>query len=122
MLEEAVAEMKEGGGFVSDDKWSPQISIGTAVLIPETYVSDLAIRLNLYRRLSDLRSSEEIDAFAAELIDRFGPLPQEVDYLLKIVFIKGLCFIANVEKLDAGPKGAVISFRNGDFPCACCSC
>jgi len=118
MLEEAVAELREGDDFSADEKWSPQISIGTAVLIPEPYVPDLQLRLNLYRRLSELREPEEIDAFGAEMIDRFGPLPQEVEYLLKIVFIKGLCFTANVEKLDAGPKGAVIAFRNNDFPAA----
>ena len=118
MLEEAVAELKDGDHFVADEKWSPQISIGTAVLIPESYVPDLQLRLGLYRRLSDIREPEEIDAFGAEMIDRFGPLPEEVEYLLKIVYIKGLCLTANVEKLDAGPKGAVISFRNNDFPAA----
>ena len=116
MLEEAVAELKDGDGHSSDEKWSPQIAIGTAVLIPENYVPDLQLRLSLYRRLSDIADPEEIDAFGAEMIDRFGALPQEVEYLLKIVYIKGLCFKANVEKLDAGPKGAVISFRNNDFP------
>ncbi|MEM7068706.1 MAG: transcription-repair coupling factor [Pseudomonadota bacterium] len=116
MLEEAVAELKDGDDFVADEKWSPQISIGTAVLIPEPYVPDLQLRLGLYRRLSDLREAEEIDAFGAEMIDRFGPMPMEVEYLLKIVFIKGLCLVANVEKLDAGPKGVVISFRNNEFP------
>ena len=118
MLEEAVAELKDGDHFVADEKWSPQISIGTAVLIPESYVPDLQLRLGLYRRLSDIREPEEIDAFGAEMIDRFGPLPEEVEYLLKIVYIKGLCLTANVEKLDTGPKGAVISFRNNDFPAA----
>ena len=118
MLEEAVAELKDGDDFVVDEKWSPQISIGTAVLIPESYVPDLQLRLGLYRRLSDIREADEIDAFGAEMIDRFGPMPEEVDYLLKIVFIKGLCLTANVEKLDAGPKGAVVSFRNNDFPAA----
>ncbi|MBL4892656.1 MAG: transcription-repair coupling factor, partial [Rhizobiaceae bacterium] len=93
-----------------------QISVGTPVLIPESYVPDLTLRLGLYRRLADLREMPEIESFAAELIDRFGPLPNEVDQLLKIVFIKGLCLKANVEKLDAGPKGLVISFRNNNFP------
>ncbi|MEO0327922.1 MAG: transcription-repair coupling factor [Pseudomonadota bacterium] len=116
MLEEAVAEMKDGDFAETSGKWSPQISIGTAVLIPEDYVLDLQLRLSLYRRLSDIAEPEEIDAFAAELIDRFGPLPQEVEYLLKIVYIKGLCMIANVEKFDAGPKGAVIAFRNNFYP------
>jgi transcription-repair coupling factor (superfamily II helicase) len=76
------------------------------------------LRLGLYRRLSDIREPEDIDAFGAEMIDRFGPMPQEVEYLLKIVYIKGLCFTANISKLDAGPKGAVIGFRNNDYPAA----
>lgn len=118
MLEEAVAELKDGEDFVADEKWSPQISIGTAVLIPESYVPDLQLRLGLYRRLSDIREPEEIDGFGAEMIDRFGPMPEEMEHLLRIVYIKGLCQVANVEKLDAGPKGAVIAFRNNDFPAA----
>ncbi|WP_417683790.1 transcription-repair coupling factor [Roseibium sp.] len=114
MLEEAVAQLKEGG-VEGEEQWSPQINIGTPVLIPESYVPDLQLRLTLYRRLGDLAEADEIDAFGAELIDRFGPLPEEVQHLLKIVFIKGLCRKANVEKVDAGPKGIVISFRNSEF-------
>ena len=114
MLEEAVAEIRDTGEAV-DGGWSPQITVGTAVMIPESYVPDLQLRLALYRRLGDLETTEEIDAFGAELIDRFGPLPDEVKHLLKIVFIKALCRQANVEKLDAGPKGVVIHFREKKF-------
>jgi transcription-repair coupling factor (superfamily II helicase) len=99
-----------------DESWSPQINLGSAVLIPEAYVSDLNLRLALYRRLSTLDSEQAIEAFAAELIDRFGALPPEVRSLLKIVSIKRLCRIAQVEKIDAGPKGATITFRNSAFP------
>lgn len=115
MLEEAVASLKAGGEEVSDERWSPQITIGMAVMIPETYVPDLQLRMSLYRRLADLDDSAEIDAFAAEMIDRFGPLPEEVDHLLKIVYVKALCRRANVEKVDSGPKGVVIAFRNNVF-------
>lgn len=115
MLEEAVAQLKSGGEDFQEDKWSPQIAIGTPVLIPDTYVPDLQLRLELYRRLADLMELEDIDGFGAEMIDRFGPLPEEVQHLLKIVYIKGLCRKANVEKIDAGPKGIVIAFRNGEF-------
>ncbi|MBA5776561.1 transcription-repair coupling factor [Stappia sp. F7233] len=116
MLEEAVAQLKSGGEDFADEQWSPQISVGTPVMIPESYVGDLQLRLQLYRRLADLTEPQEIDGFGAELIDRFGPLPEEVQHLLKIVYIKGLCRKANVEKIDAGPKGAVIAFRNNEFP------
>ena len=115
MLEEAVAEVKDEGG-PTQGHWSPQITVGTAVMIPEDYILDLQLRLGLYRRLAELETTEEIDAFGAELIDRFGPLPAEVQHLLKIVYIKSLCRKANVEKLDAGPKGVVIQFREKTFP------
>ncbi|HEV7285741.1 MAG TPA: TRCF domain-containing protein, partial [Kaistia sp.] len=117
MLEEAVAALRDGGTeeAESDGRWSPQITVGTPVMLPETYVPDLQLRLSLYRRLGDLEEAEQIDSFGAELIDRFGPLPDEVEHLLKIVYIKALCRKANVEKVDAGPKGIVIAFRNSTF-------
>jgi transcription-repair coupling factor (superfamily II helicase) len=114
MLEEAVAEIR-GGEAAAETGWSPQISLGTSVMIPESYVPDLQVRLLLYRRLGDLQSAGEIDGFGAELIDRFGPMPDEVDHLLKVVYIKALCRQANIEKLDAGPKGVVIQFRDQQF-------
>jgi transcription-repair coupling factor (superfamily II helicase) len=115
MLEEAVTALKGGEGAVIEDQWSPRINLGTAVLIPEDYVPDLQVRLGLYRRLSGVERHEAIEAFAAELIDRFGPLPEEVRHLLDIVEIKGLCREAGIEQIDAGPKGAVIAFRNKSF-------
>jgi transcription-repair coupling factor (superfamily II helicase) len=115
MLEEAVASLKAGIVEPVADRWSPQITIGTPVLIPEDYVADLSVRLNLYRRLADLEDEREIDAFGAEMADRFGPLPDEVRHLLATVVLKALCRRANVAKIEAGPKGAVISFRDDRF-------
>ena len=86
------------------------------MLIPESYVPDLNVRMSLYRRLSEIEEGREIESFAAEMIDRFGSLPEEVEHLLKIVAIKHLCRIAMVEKIEAGPKGATISFRNNAYP------
>ncbi len=116
MLEEAVSSMRQGGdASVMDDQWSPAINLGASVLIPESYVADLNVRMSLYRRLSDLETRPDIDAFAAELIDRFGPLPDEVKHLFEIVAIKQLALAAGVEKIDAGPKGGTIAFRNNAF-------
>jgi transcription-repair coupling factor (superfamily II helicase) len=115
MLEEAVASLKAGITAPVADRWSPQITIGTPVLIPEDYVADLPVRLGLYRRLADIEDEREVDAFGAEMADRFGPLPDEVNHLLQVVAIKVLCRHANVEKVDAGPKGAVFSFRDNSF-------
>jgi transcription-repair coupling factor (superfamily II helicase) len=118
MLEDAVAELRAGGAqaIVDERGWSPQINAGAAVLIPEEYVPDLNVRLAMYRRLSEAERLEDREALAAELIDRFGPLPPEAGQLLKVVGIKGLCREANVSKIDIGPKGAVVTFRNDSFP------
>ncbi len=117
MLEEAVVAAKDDVmAITAEGIYSPIINIGCAVLIPEEYVSDLSVRFNLYRRISSLINLAEIDAFAVEIVDRFGALPDEDNNLLRVFRIKHLFKIANIEKLDAGPKGAVITFRNDKFP------
>lgn len=119
LLEEAVASAREGGGRNTvdvEESFSPQITLGAPVLIPENYVRDLGARLALYRRAADLADQNEIDDFAAELEDRFGKVPLEVENLLKVVAIKALCRSAHVEKIDAGPKGAVLSLYKNEFP------
>jgi transcription-repair coupling factor (superfamily II helicase) len=116
MLEEAVSSARGGDTATADeDSWTPQITIGTSVLIPDDYVADLTVRLGLYRRASLLADRSEIDAFAAELIDRFGSLPDEVENLLQVIAIKQLCHRAGVEKIEAGAEGAVVSFRGNQF-------
>ena len=118
MLEEAIAKIKTGaleGLSDADDQWAPQINLGVPVLIPEAYVPDLDVRLGLYRRLSGLSTKVELEGFAAELIDRFGALPREVNTLMLVVRIKAMCKRAGISKLDGGPKGAVIQFHNDKF-------
>ncbi|MGR3570810.1 transcription-repair coupling factor [Brevirhabdus sp.] len=118
MLEEAVAKIRSGeleGLSESDDQWAPQINLGVPVLIPEDYVPDLDVRLGLYRRLSSLTTKVELEGFAAELIDRFGKLPKEVNTLLLIVRIKAMCKRAGIAKLDGGPRGVTIQFHNDKF-------
>ncbi|WP_373636634.1 transcription-repair coupling factor [Yoonia sp. BS5-3] len=117
MLEEQISAIKSGKaeGIVDDGQWAPQINLGVPVLIPEDYVPDLDVRLGLYRRLSELTTKVELEGFAAELIDRFGKLPREVNTLMLVVRIKAMCKRAGIAKLDAGPKGATIMFHNDKF-------
>jgi len=117
MLEEAIAKIRSGQSeaVLDDDQWAPQINLGVSVLIPEDYVPDLDVRLGLYRRLSQLSTKVELEGFAAELIDRFGKLPKEVNTLMLIVRIKAMCKKAGIAKLDGGPKGATIQFHNDKF-------
>jgi transcription-repair coupling factor (superfamily II helicase) len=115
MLEEAVANLKAGIEEPAEEQWSPTIVTGTPVLIPDSYVTDLDLRMTLYRRLSTLETEGDLEAFAAELIDRFGSLPPEVEQLMGVMVIKTLCRRANVEKVEAGPKGIVVVFRDKRF-------
>ena len=115
MLEEAVAELRDDEEAVRDESWTPQVNVGVAILIPEAYIPDLNLRLATYRRISEVADDTESNALAAELIDRFGPIPQEVDHLLKVMKIKRLCRLAHIAKVDAGPKGVVMHIRHEDI-------
>ncbi|MBE0453876.1 MAG: transcription-repair coupling factor [Roseovarius sp.] len=118
MLEETIARIRSGEIATvteMDEQWAPQINLGVPVLIPEAYVPDLDVRLGLYRRLSGLESKVELEGLAAEMIDRFGPLPREVNMLMLVMRIKAMCKRAGIAKLDAGPKGATIQFHNDKF-------
>ncbi|WGH79355.1 transcription-repair coupling factor [Jannaschia ovalis] len=118
MLQETIDKLKSGTADLPDalsDDWSPQIALGVPVLIPEDYVPDLDTRLGLYRRLSSLERKVELEGFAAELIDRFGPLPREVNILIRVVRIKALCKAAGIAKLNLGDKGATVEFHGNRF-------
>ena len=117
MLEEAILEAKSGGStdFVPRDAFSPQITIDAPVQIPEDYVPDLDLRMGLYRRLNDLEDARAMEAFAAELIDRFGKLPQATQNLLTLIRIKQNCVKAGIARLDVGAKGALVAFHEDSF-------
>lgn len=117
MLQDEIDRLRAGNGDVTtgSDQWAPQISLGVPVLIPEDYVPDLDLRLGLYRRLAQLEGKVELEGFAAELIDRFGPLPREVNTLLAVVRIKAMCLKAGIAQLDAGPRGATVRFHEDRY-------
>jgi transcription-repair coupling factor (superfamily II helicase) len=116
MLEEAILEAKSGGMLKAPGEFSPQITVDAPILISEAYVPDLDLRMGLYRRMNEFERPDELEGFAAELIDRFGKLPPETDNLLKVIEIKLNCRKAMVAKLDVGAKGALVHFYNDSFP------
>ncbi|MFD1796158.1 transcription-repair coupling factor [Paracoccus aurantiacus] len=117
MLEETIAKLKSGElEGTPEDEWAPQLNLGVPVTIPESYIADLDVRLGLYRRLADISSKVEMEGFAAELIDRFGPVPREVNMLMNVIRIKAMAKRANIAKLDAGPKGVTVQFHGDKFP------
>jgi len=116
MLEEAIMEAKAGGIVAPSEHFSPQITVDAPILIPEEYVPDLDLRMGLNRRMNEMTYGQEIEAFAAELIDRFGKLPEATQNLLTVIQIKLNCRKACVAKLDAGPRGALVTFHQDTFP------
>jgi transcription-repair coupling factor (superfamily II helicase) len=116
MLEDAILEAKSGGTLKAAEDFSPQITVDAPIMLPEEYVPDLDLRMGLYRRLNELEKPDEIEPFAAELIDRFGKIPEETDNLLKVIEVKLNCRRACVVKMDVGPKGALVHFHNDEFP------
>ena len=121
MLEEEIARQKACVNQLAEDnnvvnEWAPQIITGIPIMIPETYVKDLGVRLGLYKRIGDLQDKNAVLDMREELIDRFGQIPQEVENLLKTVEIKQLCRVANIEKVEAGAKGILLMFHNNCFP------
>ena len=116
MLEEAVAAARAGVTHdnieAMEQNFSPEINLGTSIMIPENYVEDLSVRMSLYRRIATLDDAGEIESFAAEMIDRFGALPTEVENLLQLITIKQLCKQVNISHVEAGPKGVLMTFYN----------
>ncbi|MEZ5708708.1 MAG: transcription-repair coupling factor [Blastomonas sp.] len=118
MLEDAILEAKAHGMGLQRDtqKFSPQITVDAPIMIPEDYVPDLAVRMALYRRMNDLENHDQIEGFAAEMIDRFGPIPPETANLIKIMEIKQNCVTAHIAKIEVGARGALVSFHHDNFP------
>ncbi|MGB7409098.1 MAG: transcription-repair coupling factor [Pontixanthobacter sp.] len=118
MLEDAILAAKAGemGLEAKPETVSPQITVDAPIMIPEDYVPDLAVRMALYRRLNDARDKAEIEAMAAEMIDRFGPLPDATANLVRLIEIKHQAIAANIAKIDVGARGTLVSFHKDDFP------
>ncbi len=116
MLEEAIVDAKAGGMALRPRDFSPQITVDAPILIPEDYVPDLDLRMGLYRRLNDLDQQQDVESFAAEMIDRFGPLPGATENLIRVIEIKLNAKRACISKMDVGAKGVVVSFHDNKPP------
>lgn len=116
MLEEAIMDAKAGGFATRPRDFSPQITVDAPILIPDDYVPDLDLRMGLYRRLNDVEDAGEVEAFAAEMIDRFGPLPDATENLIRVIEIKLNAKRACISKMDVGAKGVLVSFHDDKPP------
>ncbi|WP_374414322.1 transcription-repair coupling factor [Novosphingobium colocasiae] len=118
MLEDAILAARAGGVGLEKDTsgLSPQITVDAPIMIPDDYVPDLAVRMALYRRLNEAESQDEIESLSAEMIDRFGTLPQPTANLVQLIQIKRQAIEAHIAKIDVGPRGTLVSFHNDSFP------
>ena len=85
MMEDAVREVR---GETLTAEVEPEIQLGIPAYVPETYVPDVNQRLVLYKRLAGIRRAADLDDIAAELQDRFGPVPPLVDSLLQVMSLR----------------------------------
>jgi transcription-repair coupling factor (superfamily II helicase) len=115
MLEETIDDLKNKTDSVVENQWSPKISLPLAVLIPDDYISDLTTRMEIYKRLSIISDENETNEIAAELIDRFGKLPDEVETLIDTIDLRNICKSTNIERVDCGKNGYLIKFKNNEF-------
>jgi transcription-repair coupling factor (superfamily II helicase) len=107
LIERAIAELK---GEEWHEDINPEINIDVPAFLPEDYVIDTDIRLNLYRRLSTLREKYDLEAMAEEMNDRFGPPPHEVRNLLGIMSIRLLLIELGITRLDVERKSLTLTF------------
>jgi transcription-repair coupling factor (superfamily II helicase) len=117
MLEDAILAAKAGDfGMIRErGALNPQITVDAPIMIPEDYVPDLAVRMALYRRMNDAEGADAVEALAAEMIDRFGPLPPATQNLLRLIEVKRQAIVAGISKIDVGAKGVLVSFHGDTF-------
>ncbi len=118
MLEDAIMAAKAGDVGLEADRTglSPQITVDAPIMIPEDYVPDLAVRMALYRRLNQAEGKGEIESLAAEMIDRFGELPQPTKNLIRLIEIKAQAIDACIAKIEVGARGTLVTFHQDNFP------
>ncbi len=118
MLEDAILAAKAGEAGLTNKRsaLSPQITVDAPIMIPEDYVPDLAVRMALYRRLNQAADKAEIESMAAEMIDRFGDLPDPTKNLVRLIEIKHQAIEANIAKIDVGARGTLVTFHQDNFP------
>ncbi len=109
LLEEAIQEAKGEKVF---DAVEPDINLKIKAFIPNSYISNIRIRLSYYRALTQIKSADDIDKLEEELRDQFGKPPEEVVNLLGLMLIRRLCIDLGVKDISSGPESLVLSFTD----------
>jgi transcription-repair coupling factor (superfamily II helicase) len=106
-----VAALRRGEARDWSDVWVSRLALDLEARVPEDYVAEESERVDLYWRLAQLETDEQVESFARSVAKRYGPLPPQLQRLLALVRLRALCQAAGIAEIVAGPKGAVLSAR-----------
>ena len=106
------AERAEEAAPESEAKSDLRVDLPLSAHIPQDYIGHLPIRLNVYQRLMDLRSHEQIEDMREELRDRFGPLPRDVDNLLYLVSLKIMARQMGVQSIASSDTDITLTLKD----------
>ncbi|WP_058909707.1 transcription-repair coupling factor [Entomohabitans teleogrylli] len=112
LLENAVDALKSGREPSLEDLTSSQTEVELRMpsLLPDDFVPDVNTRLSFYKRIASARDSDELDDLKAELVDRFGNLPDAARNLLDIAALRQQAQKLGIRKIEGHEKGGVIEF------------
>jgi len=108
LLQECVNDIKN---IKEESNSDIQVNIKLAILIPEYYISDLSLRLSIYRKLGEINNEDNIRVFENEMINRFGPIPIEFKNLIDLISLKAEAAKARVVRIDIDQEKILIYFN-----------
>ncbi len=100
---------------LTTDDYSVQLKLGISLLIPEAYMPDLSLRMNFYKKIARIESTEDQEILITEMTDRFGKIPEEILNLIEVARLKFACKKVGIEKLEVASDGILISFKDNKF-------
>lgn len=106
MLEETMEELR---GKVHDVEVDPEIRLPVSARLAEDYVPDVGQRLVLYKRLASAPNEDEVARIREEILDRYGPLPAEAEYLCEVIRIKILARTLGIAAVDLADEEVVLT-------------
>jgi transcription-repair coupling factor (superfamily II helicase) len=114
LLDRAVRALKSGKvpDFDLSSEHETEVELHLPALIPDDYLPDVHARLTLYKRIASARNEDHLRDLQVEMIDRFGLLPDAARQLFAIAGIKLMATPLGIRKLDFGPNGGRILFRD----------
>ncbi|WP_205621471.1 transcription-repair coupling factor [Dickeya fangzhongdai] len=112
LLESAVESLKAGREPSLEDLISSQtdVELRLPALLPDDFIPDVNTRLSFYKRIASAKNDNELDDLKAELIDRFGKLPDAARHLLQVAGLRQQAQILGIKRIEGNDKGGFVEF------------